>query len=384
LANSPRPKDNRLQLQSVETAAYIPLVEPWLTAPAADAVRDQVLSGFVGPGKTCNDFSTELAAFLGAERCLLTTSGTIALSVAAKALGLDPGDEILIPAYGVISTINAFASIGLKPRLVDIDRATCCISPERLLQAISPTTRAVCLVNFSGYTGPLVREVRRICDEKHLLMIEDAACALGHRYEGVSAGCTGDVGTYSFSVPKVLTTGQGGAVVARDRAVFDKAGAFVDHGDLEWRKTGINRDIGTNLRFNDVLAALGLSQLREIEPRLARRRAYYETLRARLDGRLYEVPGPEAPLHSIVFTADPEKLVSALNQRGIGAIVSPYRTNSRHPAYAGLGVTAYPNADYWTDNTAYLPFGTALTPLEANRIADAIEAIGVEILPPPK
>jgi perosamine synthetase len=346
-------------------------------------VRDQVLSGFVGPGKTCNEFASELSAFLGAERCLLTTSGTIALSVAARALGLQPGDEILVPAYGVISTINAFASIGLKPRLVDIDRATCCISPERLLQALTPRTRAVCVVNFSGYTGPLVQELRRICDDKHLLMIEDAACALGHRYEGVAAGCSGDAGTYSFSVPKVLTTGQGGAVVARDAAVFDKAGAFIDHGDLEWRKTGINRDIGTNLRFNDVLAALGLSQLREIDARLARRRAYYETLRSRLDGRVYSVPGTEAPLHSIVFTPEPERLVTALNERGIGAITSPYRTNSRHPAYAEFAVTSYDNADFWTDNTAYLPFGTALTPLEANRIADAIEAIGVEILPPP-
>src|ERR1700704_5889527 len=134
-------------------ARPIPLVEPWFPPEYADAVRDQVLSGSIGPGRATQAFGSAIAEFANAAGCVLTVSGTVALGVAAKALGLQAGDEILVPAYGVISTINGFASIGLHPKLVDIDRETGCMSRERLEETISPRTKAVCYVNFSGHTG---------------------------------------------------------------------------------------------------------------------------------------------------------------------------------------------------------------------------------------
>lgn len=348
----------------------IPLAEPWFPPEYADLVRDQVLSGFIGPGKTCELFSAAIRERTGAVHCALTTSGTIALSVAAHAIGLQPGDEVLVPAYGVISTINAFASIGLRPRLVDIDRGTGCIDVDRLGGSIRPETRAVCFVDFSGFTGPnLVRAVE-ICDAQRIPLIEDAACALGHRFEGRSAGTFGTVGTYSFSVPKVLTTGQGGAVVTSDAAIANRAAAFIDQGDLEWRRTNLNREIGTNLRFNDILAAIGVAQMRDIGARLERRRAVYSLLRDRLGRRLYAVPGVEAPLHNIVFTSEPDSLVAALAASGISA-VRQYRTLSAHPAYTGLA-GRFPNADHWTSRAVYLPFGMALTLEDASRVAGAV------------
>ncbi len=143
--------------------------------------------------------------------------------VAAKALDLNPGDEIIVPAYGVISTINAFASFGYAPRLVDIDPATACIDPAALAARLTARTKAVCFINFSGHTGAPLAEVAAFCQAKGLPLIEDAACAFGHRHEGKSAGSFGTVGCLSFSVPKILTTGQGGAVVTSDKAVADRA-----------------------------------------------------------------------------------------------------------------------------------------------------------------
>src|SRR5271170_2087537 len=102
--------------QSVTQRRIIPLFEPWFLPSYADSVRDQVLSGFVGPGHATQAFAEAVASSIGVHKIVLTVSGTVALSVAAKALGLQPGDEILVPAYGVISTINGFASIGLWPR----------------------------------------------------------------------------------------------------------------------------------------------------------------------------------------------------------------------------------------------------------------------------
>ncbi len=361
---------------------YIPLAEPWFPVAYGDALRDQLLSGFVGPGRTTEEFARALAAYVGVTNCVLTTSGTIALSVAVRALGLRAGDEILVPAYGVISTINAFASVGLRPRLVDIDPASACMSVEQCLEALSADTKAVCFVNFSGYTGANLEAIAEQCNSRGIPLIEDAACALGHRYRGQAAGTFGTIGTYSFSVPKIVTTGQGGAIVTDDSRLFDAAAAFIDQGDLEWRKTNLNRGIGTNLRFTDLQAALGLCQIRDLRSRLERRRASFAALSARLPEMLYRVPGDEAPLHNIVFTPEPDTLVAALRQDGIAA-VRQYRTLSGHPAYSDLARRSFPNADYWTNHAVYLPFGMSLLPEDSERVAAAVLGSGVELVSPP-
>lgn len=355
----------------VETLRFLPLAEPWLGEECADAVKAQVLTSFVGPGKATRDFGQALEEFIGVPHCVLTTSGTVALSVAAVALGLKPGDEILVPAYGVISTINAFAVLGLRPRLVDIDRTTACMDPDQLATRLTLKTKAICFVNFAGYTGENLLRVKAIAAERGIPLIEDAACALGHRYNGKRAGSFGDAGILSFSVPKALTTGQGGAVLTSSDATADRAAEYVDHGDLRWRETNLNRGIGTNLRFNDVLAALGLAQMQLIDERLARKRRAYGRLREALGANLYAVPGDQAPLHYVVFADDPDALVSELRARNIGA-VRQYRSIYQHPAYAELNDSAFPNSDFWTEAAVYLPFGLSLSENDADRIAAAV------------
>lgn len=360
-----------------QRVARIPLVEPWLSPACADAVRDQILSGFVGPGQSTKAFSSAIAALAGVAYCSLTPSGTVALSVAARALSLRTGDEVLVPAYGVISTINGFASIGLQPRLVEIDRSSGCMDVDLLEASFRSSTRAVCFVNFSGYTGPNLVRAAALCTARGVPLIEDAACAVGHTYENQPAGSFGTAAIYSFSVPKVLTTGQGGAVLTGNKEVADRAAAFIDQGDLEWRRTNLNNTIGTNLRFNDVLAALGLAQLSTLKERLSRRQAAHRVLRELLGERLYSVPGDEAPLHNVVFAREADRLVASLALAGITA-TRQYRTLSQHPAYAHLS-GSFPNADYWTDRAVYLPFGLALTPDAAARVGEAILRSGLAL-----
>lgn len=361
-----------------QATKMIPLFEPRFLSSYADSVRDQILTGFVGPGKRAQEFAQALASFVGASSCLLTVSGTVALSVAANALGLKAGDEILVPAYGVISTINAFASIGLEPKLVDIERTTGCISPDDLLQAISEKTKAVCFVNFSGYTGPNLVTVQQICKARGIPLIEDAACALGHSYLGIQAGMFGTIGTYSFSIPKVLTTGQGGALVSPHQDIFNKAAAFIDQGDLEWRKTNINREVGSNLRFNDILAALGHCQINDLEKRLQTRKEIYEIYNQLLEGFIYTVPGEQAPLHNIVFTPQSALLVEKLKLMGISS-ARQYRTLCEHPPYQKLAHQTYSNADFWTKHAVYLPFGMTLTKDDVVYIVQAIKESGIEL-----
>jgi perosamine synthetase len=358
---------------------FIPFIEPWLDDECAEEVKRQVASGFVGPGKTTEEFSRAIEASLGVSHCVLTTSGTVALTVAAYACGLAPGDEILVPAYGVISTINGFASAGLKPRLVEIDPRTGCIDPAELERRITKKTKAICFVNFSGYTGENLEAVVGLAGARGIPVIEDAATAIGHRYGGRYAGTFGTVGTLSFSPPKTITTGQGGAVVTPSQERADAARKYVDHGDLTWRQTNLNREIGTNLRFNDVLSALGLAQMRTLDERLRRKRLAHRALRTFLGDYLFAVPGDEAPLFNIIFSAEADRLVAELRNRNIGA-VRQYRSISQHPAYAHLGENGFPQSDWWTDRAVYLPFGVALSDDDAKRIGEAVLDTEIELI----
>ena len=354
----------------------IPLVEPWLDASCAEAVGQQVMTSFVGPGPACNEFAKELSAFVGSPHCILTTSGTIALSVAAKTLGLSIGDEILVPAYGVISTINAFGSIGLAPRLVDVEAGTACMDPNALERSITRSTKAVCFVNFAGHTGEGLSSIASICAARNLPLIEDAACAIGHQYRGRSAGSFGTIGTLSFSVPKTVTTGQGGALFTSSPQLADAALKFIDQGDLNWRHTNLNHEIGTNLRFNDVLAALGTAQMHSLPERLARKLAAHKILRDILGDRLWSPPGQAAPLYNIVFADEPDSLVSDLRARGILA-QRHGRALYEHPAYASLGDKPFPMADHWSMHAVYLPFGLALSEQDASNIGNIVRDLGL-------
>ena len=358
---------------------FIPLAEPWIDPSCAQAVSKQVASGFLGPGEATATFARRLAELTGTRSCTPTTSGTIALSVAARALDLKPGDEIILPAYGVISTINAFASFGYRPRLVDIDPATACIDPDALAGRLTARTKAVCFVNFSGHTGAPLLEIAAFCKSRGLPLIEDAACAFGHRYQDKSAGAFGTVGCLSFSVPKIVTTGQGGAVTTNDRTVAERAAAFVDHGDLEWRRTNLNRGVGTNLRFNDVLASLGLTQLDTLTERLARKRRSYHALREELDGFLYTAcPATKRRCTTLFSVTNPRALVAKLRAQEIGAAVQ-YRFLAEHPPYASLDDGDFLGARNWSRSAVYLPFGLALSEDDARRVGRAVKSAGVAI-----
>ncbi len=252
------------------------------------------------------------------------------------------------------------------------------MDPERLAQSITATTRAVCFVDFSGHTGPALARTAAICRQRGVPLIEDAACAVGQRHDGRSAGSFGAAGVYSFSVPKLLTTGQGGALLTNSTELFESAARLIDNGDLEWRGTNLQCGIGSNLRFNDLSAALGLVQFRDLDALLARKRAVHQVLREKLGTRVFQGPGDSPPLHNIVYTAGPQELVERLHAQGIMA-TRQYRTISQHPAYTHLAERSFPNADYWTEHAVFLPFGMSLTPEEAARMADAVLAAGTRL-----
>jgi perosamine synthetase len=356
--------------------------EPWFEPESAEAAAAQVRSGFVGPGPATRAFAEALGLYIGVSHVVPTVSGTVALSVAVHALGLKPGDEVLIPAYGVISVINGLASAGIEARLVDIDAVTGSIDPVEIEKRITPRTKAVCHVDFSGHIGDGLLRTEEFCQNKKIPLIEDAACALGHSADGRMAGSFGDIATLSFSVPKIVTTGQGGALLTRKDALRDRAAAYIDQGDLDWRKTNITHSIGSNLRFNDVLAAIGLSQLKNIEARHKRRAAIWDVMKSRLSGYLFAPQGLPT-MHHIVFAREADLLMAALHEKKIMA-VRPYRFYGEHPPYKHLADSDFSNTRYWCEQAVYLPCGLALEPADAERMADTVLKSGVALSPWPR
>lgn len=247
----------------------IPLYQPYISWRHRWAVARQLLSGWLGPGKTAEAFAALMCETVGRQHCALTNSGTSALMLAYLALDLKPGANICLPAYGFPAAHNAAKLLGHRVTLVDVNPATGCMDFNALdVEFEKPppdTVDCVVFVNHNGCTGE-IKKVRELCDECCLPLIEDSAVALGIP----GAGITGDLAIYSFSVPKIVTTGQGGAVLTDKPELAERLNQLVDQGG-NWRHDRIHKAIGGNFRMADLNAALGLAQLRDL-PRLIAKR----------------------------------------------------------------------------------------------------------------
>jgi len=279
----------------------IPFCQPSI-ADYAPFVEDQIRFEYIGPGKTTDTFAENLSAYTRAPHVLLTTSGTSALQIAMRTVQRDivPG-TVLCPSYGVEAVPNAFKALGLFVDFVDVDRSTGCMDSlelERYLKKYKKVS-AVCYVDFSGNLRLPAFTIRDICARYEVPFIEDAACGLGHWYLGKHAGTVGRIGTLSFSVPKLITTGQGGAVLFEQEDDYKWAKNYICQGDSE--RTGNIKQIGCNLRFNDILASLGAIQLEDIDGILQQKMAIHNVLKQYLP-LVSGDSGP--PLHNIVFPKD--------------------------------------------------------------------------------
>jgi perosamine synthetase len=359
----------------------IPLAEPYLPDDCAEAVKRQVASTFVGPGATSELFGRRIAETCGVPFAIPMASGTVALSVSAQILGLKAGDEIIVPAYGVVSVINAFASIGLSPRLAEIDRRTGCLDPLRLDEAITPRTKAVVYIDFCGSIGDDLDDISDQCRARSIPLIEDAAWALGRGEVPRRGGSFGAIGATSFSVPKIITTGQGGALLAHDEQQRDAAVRAIDQGDVAWRRTNINNGVGSNLRLSDVSAALGLAQLERLNDRLSRKRAAFEALASKLGDKLFRAVDGGVPTQNIVFSSRPDELVAALRESGILA-VRQYRAMYHHPPFRSLQDRRFEASEFWEQQAVYLPFGLALKEEDAVRIGERVANFADHLIDP--
>ena len=263
---------------------FIMQMQPLFGKEESDALTEYMSEGgFLTEFKKTETFESMIREFTGAKHCIVTNSGTISLTVAALALSLKPGDEVLVPNYTMIATPNSLKLVGVRPIFVDVEPETLCIDFEKVQSLITKKTKAIVLVSANGrYPKTDIIEFKKLALEKNLFLIEDAAQSLGSYYpNGRHIGTVGNIGCFSFSTPKIISTGQGGAIVTDDETIAQKIRRLKDFG----RSSGGNDDhssIGYNFKFTDLQAVIGIEQMKKLPGRLVRKKKIWKLFKEKL------------------------------------------------------------------------------------------------------
>jgi 8-amino-3,8-dideoxy-alpha-D-manno-octulosonate transaminase len=225
-------------------------------------------------------FETELAKRMGVKYCHLCSNGTAALCIALAASGIGAGDEVIVPPFTFIATIEAVLAAGAIPVFSDIDE-TLCLDPQALESAITPRTKAVLPVHMCGAMAH-IEDIKKFCVQRDLVMIEDACQSVGGSYNGKSLGTFGQMGCFSFDAVKTITCGEGGAVVTDDKQLYALADAYADHGhDHIGNDRGLEAHmiLGNNFRISELNAAVGLAQLKKLDFILEKQKAHKKAIK---------------------------------------------------------------------------------------------------------
>ena len=224
-------------------------------------------------------FELEVSKLLSVRHCHLCSSGTAALSIALAACGVGAGDEVIVPPFTFIATIESVLQAGAIPIFADIDE-TLCLNPEAAESAITSRTKAMIVVHMCGSIAKIDR-LKQICEKRGIILIEDACQAFGATYRGKYAGTFGSVGCFSFDSVKTITCGEGGAVITDDEELYRKLYQYADHGhDHIGDDRGLEGHpmLGTNYRISELNAAVGLAQLKRLDWILKTQRRFKRTL----------------------------------------------------------------------------------------------------------
>ncbi|HWP96288.1 MAG TPA: DegT/DnrJ/EryC1/StrS family aminotransferase [Syntrophomonadaceae bacterium] len=244
----------------------IPMAKPMIDEDEIKAVEEVLRSGVLAHGKAVEEFEEAFAAYIGTRYAVAVSSGTSALHLALLGCGFDPGDEVITTPFSFIATANAIVMSGAKPVFVDIDEKTFNIDPAKIVEKITPRTRAIMPVHLYGQPCAM-NEIMEIAREHNLVVIEDACQAHGSQYRRQKSGSFG-AGCFSFYPTKNMTTGEGGMVTTNDPELVDRIRMLRNHGQKERYHHTM---LGFNLRMTSIAAAIGLQQLSKLDEFNARR-----------------------------------------------------------------------------------------------------------------
>lgn len=248
----------------------IPLAKPYFDSDEIRQVRKVLASGWVSKGPKAKELEEALAEYLGVRHCIAVTNCTAALHLALMSVGIKKGDEVLVADYTYPATAHAAVHCGARPVFVDVDPRTYNIDPDVIESKITRRTKAVMPVHTFGQPADM-KAVVALAARRGLTVIEDAACALGAKYDGAFAGAMGEIGCFSLHARKGITTGEGGFAVTNNRRLADRMRRLSTFGMKRAFKIPKFIEAGYNYKMSDITAGIGIAQLRKLEKIIARR-----------------------------------------------------------------------------------------------------------------
>lgn len=284
----------------------INVFQPALGAEELDAISEVFASNWIGRGKKVSEFESAFAAYqkVAAGQMIATTCATEGLFAILEILGLSAYDEVIIPTIGFVAKASAVCHVGARPVFCDVHPQTLNATLENIEAVCTPMTRAVILNHYGGYPVD-IEPIAAFCKERNVILIEDAACAIGSRVNGKSVGTFGDFAVWSFDSMKILVTGDGGMIYCKDETLAKKMREHLYLGLIEGKSSGLEKShaakdrwweyeisgYGRRAIMNDMTAAIGLVQLGKLSDVLKRR----EAVAAMYTDGLHGIPGLATP-----------------------------------------------------------------------------------------
>ena len=365
----------------------IPVNEPLVGESENKYVMECLRTGWISSeGHFIHDFEERWAAYCGMSHGVAVSNGTVALEIAMACLDLQPGDEVIMPTFTIISCAQAVTMCRLKPVLVDSDPRTWCMDVSQVEEKITERTRALMPVHIYGHPVD-IDPLQELARKHNLVIIEDAAEAHGAEYKGRKSGGLGDMGCFSFYANKIITTGEGGMVLTRDAAQAERLRAL---RNLCFRKERrfYHTELGHNYRLTNLQAAIGLAQLERIDESVAKKRwmgaAYTERLKS-IAGLQLPIEEPWARnvywMYGVVldeaFGMDAVEFARRLAEQGV--MTRPFFLGMHEqPVFHSMGLFLdehYPVAEHIARQGLYLPSGMTLTEAQLEQVCEAVRRV---------
>jgi len=368
----------------------IPVNEPLLNGKERDFLIECIDTGWIGSdGPFVKRFEEQMAAYVGRKYAVAVTNGTAALELAVAALNIGPGDEIILPAFTIISCAQAVVKTGAMPVLVDSHYDTFNMKVEDIEEKITPKTKAIMVVHIYGLPVDM-DPVLELSKKYNLEVIEDAAEMNGQTYKGKRCGSFGDISIFSFYPNKHITTGEGGMILMDDENLYKRCKSlrnlcFSD----DPKKRFIHEEIGWNLRMTNIQAALGVAQLERMDEIIQKKRwigRMYQRLLNDID--VINLPVDKTDYAENIYwvfaitlkdeySKNAHQVMEELSKKGVGTRFFFYPMH-KQPVFNKMGLfwgESYPNAEKLYERGFYIPSGLGLTKEQIEKVSEIMHKV---------
>jgi perosamine synthetase len=372
----------------------IPIAKPYLGKEEAQAAHDTILTGWITQGPKVAEFEKNFAEFVGSKYAVAVSNCTTALHLSMIVAGIGPGDEVICPTMSYIATANSIVYVGATPVFAEINKKDFNLDIEDVEKRITTKTKAILLVHQMGMPGD-IDGFKQLCEKYKLILIEDAACAIGSEYKGAKIGSHSDYVCFSFHPRKVISTGDGGMISTSNEEVYDKLKLYRQHGmSINDRVRHESKNVlfedhlvvGYNYRLTDIQAAVGIEQLKRLPWIIQERQklaTMYHELLSGVDWM--ELPKEQAECFSNYQTysvyvkhnapINRDSLMQLFLENGISTRRG-IMTSHRETAYKNRGSWSLPVSEDAADNSICLPLWVGMNNTDVESICGYIQKIG--------